>query len=83
MHAMANGLKQQMRRTIAFTVGDQFLAQLYYQRNTEPALPRLEIQLRFFAFEVGVEQKDDFPLNCQVVLDGRPVALPVSESFFF
>jgi hypothetical protein len=76
--AAMSGQKTQARHSVTFNIPDSFISQLNYGRH-EPALPRVEIQLRFFLLELGSEQKDDFPLNCQVQVDARPVVLPVSR----
>ena len=43
----------------------------------------MEIQLRFFNYELHKEQSDDFPPNCSVKIDDVPVTLPVFFLFFF
>lgn len=56
---------------------------IMYFRNESTALPRIELQLRFFLLDYSAEQHDDFPPNCNVKIDDVPVTLPVNMKFVY
>ncbi|CAJ0963826.1 unnamed protein product, partial [Mesorhabditis belari] len=76
--AGAGHVKLPAKQTVTFTIPVQHANHLNYNSESR-ALPRYEIQLRFFHLGDNWQQKpqpDDFPLNCQVHLDELNVSLP-------
>uniref|UniRef100_A0A7E4ZVF9 SP-RING-type domain-containing protein n=1 Tax=Panagrellus redivivus TaxID=6233 RepID=A0A7E4ZVF9_PANRE len=68
------GRNGDVRASFSLVIPDKWLPHLSY-RQDKP-LPRYEVQLRMFQFDLDVEQADDFPPKCAVNVNDQPVNLP-------
>ncbi|EFO22955.2 MIZ zinc finger family protein [Loa loa] len=73
--ANISGIRSTSRLAFTFAIPSNIMPHIAY-RNESAALPRTELQLRFFLLDHSVEQHDDFPPNCSVKIDDVPVTLP-------
>ncbi|CAG9538315.1 unnamed protein product [Cercopithifilaria johnstoni] len=73
--ANISGIRSTSRLAFTFAIPPNIMPHISY-RNESTALPRTELQLRFFLLDHSAEQHDDFPPNCNVKIDDVPVTLP-------
>ncbi|KAM3721075.1 E3 SUMO-protein ligase [Dirofilaria immitis] len=73
--ANISGIRSTSRLAFTFAIPPNVMPHIAY-RSESAALPRIELQLRFFLLDHSAEQHDDFPPNCNVKIDDVPVTLP-------